>query len=102
MEYPFSISGLVPYLIIFGSLVDSTCLVWEKSCGEYGNCWFYDTDKFSILLHVLSAVFSSFSALSLVATYFLSDRIGELYEDDKYNNEATNKKELELLRENHN
>ncbi|GBL94507.1 hypothetical protein AVEN_235606-1 [Araneus ventricosus] len=92
------IFGLVPYLITFGSLVDSTCLVWEKSCGEYGNCWFYDTDKFSNLLHALSAVFSSFAALSLVATYFLSGRIGELYEDDNDGNESTNKKELEAAK----
>ncbi|GBL94501.1 Solute carrier organic anion transporter family member 1B2 [Araneus ventricosus] len=98
LEALICIFGFVPYLVIFGSLVDSTCLVWEKSCGEYGNCWFYDTDKFNNLLHALSAVFSSFAALSLVATYFLSGRIGELYEDDNDGNEATNKKELEAAK----
>ncbi|KAF8796526.1 Solute carrier organic anion transporter like protein [Argiope bruennichi] len=92
------IFGFVPYLIIFGSLVDSTCLVWEKSCGETGNCWFYDTDKFNSLLHALSAIFSGLAAISLVATYFLSSRIGDLYEEVDDTNESTNQKEIEAVK----
>lgn len=80
--------------------MDSTCLVWGKSCGETGNCWFYDTDKFNNLLHALSAIFSGLAALTLVITYCLSDRIGALYEDDVDANEATNQKEVEAGKEN--
>ncbi len=38
--------GFLPNPIIYGSLIDSSCLVWETSCGEKGSCWVYNTDEF--------------------------------------------------------
>ena len=35
--------------IIFGSLVDSTCLLWKETCsGVEGRCLIYDIDMFRI------------------------------------------------------
>lgn len=34
--------GTVPGPIMFGSIVDSTCLVWQEKCGEQKSCWIYD------------------------------------------------------------
>ncbi|CAG2110371.1 unnamed protein product, partial [Medioppia subpectinata] len=41
----------IPYPIIFGSIADSVCLVWESTCGKSGNCWLYDQDRFRYVLH---------------------------------------------------
>lgn len=41
-----SLFALIPGPIIYGALIDSTCLVWDDACGMKGNCWVYDPDKF--------------------------------------------------------
>ncbi|CAG2105376.1 unnamed protein product [Medioppia subpectinata] len=43
--------AFIPYPIIFGSIADSVCLVWESTCGKSGNCWLYDQDRFRYVLH---------------------------------------------------
>lgn len=45
------ILGNVPCPIVYGAVVDSACLVWEKSCGEKGACWLYDTKIFRMFYH---------------------------------------------------
>lgn len=38
-----SLFALVPSPILFGWIIDSTCILWGKTCGGSGNCWLYDT-----------------------------------------------------------
>lgn len=41
-----SLFALIPGPIIFGRLIDSSCLVWTKECDSTGNCQFYDQAGF--------------------------------------------------------
>lgn len=50
-----SLLALIPGPIIYGAIIDSTCLIWEESCGTRGNCWFYHRDSFRYLVNVSSA-----------------------------------------------
>lgn len=50
-----SMFGFVPGPILFGAIMDSTCLVWNISCEEKGNCWFYDRDNFRYYVNLASA-----------------------------------------------
>ncbi|OWF36138.1 Solute carrier organic anion transporter family member 4C1 [Mizuhopecten yessoensis] len=34
--------GTVPGPIMFGSVIDSSCLIWQEKCGEKTSCWIYD------------------------------------------------------------
>ncbi|KAH9496191.1 Solute carrier organic anion transporter member 3A1 [Bulinus truncatus] len=45
--------GWFPGPIIFGSLIDTTCLVWKKSCQSTGACLLYNIDQFRIRFHAL-------------------------------------------------
>ena len=76
--------------------MDSACLVWEKSCGETGNCWFYDMDKYGYLLHGAAALFCSLSVVCLITLYFLSPRIRNLYTEDDENEEQTKYVDIKL------
>ena len=39
--------GTLPSPLIFGWLLDQTCVVWKKTeDGTVGNCWIYDIDKY--------------------------------------------------------
>lgn len=41
-----SLFALIPGPIIFGRLIDSSCLVWTEECDSTGNCQFYDQATF--------------------------------------------------------
>ncbi|KAH8282669.1 hypothetical protein KR054_009059 [Drosophila jambulina] len=43
----FRLFGYIPAPILFGNLIDSTCLLWKSACGEKGGrCLIYDIEKF--------------------------------------------------------
>lgn len=43
----FRLFGYIPAPILFGNLIDSSCLLWKSSCGEAGGrCLVYDIEKF--------------------------------------------------------
>lgn len=58
-----SLFALIPGPIIFGRIIDSTCLIWKNKCGRRGNCLLYDPVKFRYYLHISSAGFISIGVL---------------------------------------
>lgn len=43
----FRLFGYIPAPILFGYLIDSSCLLWKSPCGESGGrCLIYDIEKF--------------------------------------------------------
>ncbi|XP_065344246.1 solute carrier organic anion transporter family member 5A1 [Cloeon dipterum] len=43
----FRLFGYIPAPILFGNLIDSTCLLWKNTCGEKGGrCLLYDIEMF--------------------------------------------------------
>ena len=36
----------IPAPIVFGSVIDTACLVWKEVCGERKNCFIYDIEAF--------------------------------------------------------
>ncbi|EDX04811.1 GD22119 [Drosophila simulans] len=51
-----SLLALIPGPIMFGRLIDSTCLVWTKTCNGNGNCQLYDQTRFRYSLNFLSCM----------------------------------------------
>lgn len=46
IQFAISLFGNVPCPIIYGAVIDSTCLIWETICGKQGACSLYDPDAF--------------------------------------------------------
>ncbi|KAG8177900.1 hypothetical protein JTE90_020180 [Oedothorax gibbosus] len=78
-----SVVGFVPYLIIFGSMQDSACLVWESSCDLIGKCLFYDTDKFNEIMHGMSAGFSTVSVGTMCVVFGQRGKFTDMYKEDE-------------------
>ncbi|XP_031636084.1 solute carrier organic anion transporter family member 74D-like [Contarinia nasturtii] len=57
-----SLFALIPAPIIFGRIIDSTCLIWNHKCGRQGNCLLYDSIKFRYYIHTASAIFLAIGA----------------------------------------
>lgn len=63
----FRLFGYIPAPILFGNLIDSTCLLWKSTCGEKGGrCLLYDIEQFRyryviiIVERLLSKLFISY------------------------------------------
>ena len=73
-----SLFALIPGPIIYGAIIDSTCLIWEESCGTRGNCWFHHGRNFRYLVNITSAGFSIIGVLFDGAVCYLGKNL-DLY-----------------------
>lgn len=81
-----SLFALIPGPIIYGAIIDSTCLIWEESCGTRGNCWFHHRRNFRYLVNITSAGFSTIGVLFDAAVCYLGKDL------DLYGAEETDKR----------
>ncbi|GIY47767.1 solute carrier organic anion transporter family member 3A1 [Caerostris extrusa] len=56
ISFAIGLFGNVPCPVIYGAVVDSTCLFWEDNCGEPGACRLYDPENFRMMFHGLTAI----------------------------------------------
>lgn len=80
-----SLFALIPGPIIYGAIIDSTCLIWEESCGTRGNCWFHHRENFRYMVNITSAGFSIIGVFFDAAVCYLGKDL-DLYgaqESDK-------------------
>ncbi|XP_012943551.1 solute carrier organic anion transporter family member 4A1 [Aplysia californica] len=40
--------GSTPGPVLFGAILDSTCLTWQEGCSSTGSCWLYDRSSLSV------------------------------------------------------
>lgn len=60
-----SLFALIPGPILYGRIIDSTCLVWTEQCsGSRGNCQLYDQRKFRYYVNLTAL------ALTTVGVFF--------------------------------
>ena len=75
-----SLLGSFPCAIIYGAFIDSACLFWQKDCSGNGACRLYDSEKFRIYIHGLTALFMFVAFLFDVCVWLMSSRISFLEE----------------------
>ena len=69
-----SLFAFIPSPILFGFILDKTCLVWGKTCSGTGNCWLYNGETLRYLLNFTAASFVSIGTLFDVGVwYFVKD-----------------------------
>lgn len=100
-----SLFALIPGPIIYGAIIDSTCLIWEETCGTRGNCWFYNRENFRYLVNVTSVGFFVIAVLFDAMVCYLgkdldlygaeeSDKRREFVKDDTVIDNTGKKKEV--------
>ncbi|XP_034472756.1 solute carrier organic anion transporter family member 74D [Drosophila innubila] len=55
-----SLFALIPGPIIFGRIIDATCLVWTETCNGIGNCQLHDQTKFRYSVNFVSGLLTLF------------------------------------------
>lgn len=68
--------------VIFGSLTDSSCLVWEEACGQTGACWVYNARDLGYKIFTSAIILFS---ISTVLEYFVYRNVKsvKLFDDDQ-------------------
>lgn len=67
-----SISGTVPGPITFGAAFDGACSLWQANCdGSNGQCLFYDLDKLSLNIFLISFVIKTASFFCILLAWRL-------------------------------
>lgn len=70
-----SLLGSFPCPIIYGTLVDSTCLHWQQECGAPGACRMFDSWKFRFYFHGLTAFLMGLAFLVDFSICLMASRI---------------------------
>ncbi|CAD5234353.1 unnamed protein product [Bursaphelenchus xylophilus] len=58
-----SFLGTLPSPLLWGAVIDSTCLIWDQVCGEKGACSIYDPDQLRTRMHLLYCAIRMFSII---------------------------------------
>lgn len=74
--------AFIPASIVFGLIIDNTCLIWEEKCGKTGNCWVYDQVKFRNYLHGASVFCFVVSSCFDFTAIFMAHRVKNFYDDE--------------------
>ncbi|XP_008556460.1 solute carrier organic anion transporter family member 74D-like [Microplitis demolitor] len=76
-----SLFAFIPSPILFGFILDKTCLVWGKTCSGTGNCWLYNGEALRYLLNFTAATFVTIGTLFDIGVwYFVKDV--KIFDDD--------------------
>ena len=77
----FRLLAYIPAPIMFGSVIDSTCLMWTSSCGG-GRCLMYDIEQFRFryetLLRTLIYLLFSQWAVKIITVRYLFEMLKKL------------------------
>lgn len=77
-----SLFAAIPTPIIFGRIIDSTCISWSFKCGGLGNCQLFDPILFRTYFHRSSAVFKVVAIIFEIMLWRLSTKLN-LYGEDE-------------------
>uniref|UniRef100_A0A915JN74 Solute carrier organic anion transporter family member n=1 Tax=Romanomermis culicivorax TaxID=13658 RepID=A0A915JN74_ROMCU len=56
LGFMVSLFSTFPSPIVFGSIIDTTCKLWESTCGARGACLLYDSTLIRVRMHVFQAI----------------------------------------------
>ena len=59
--------GVVPAAVLFGTVMDYACILWEETCDGRGNCLYFD--NFYMAMYMLALIFS-IKFISALFTFF--------------------------------
>uniref|UniRef100_A0A5S6R479 Kazal-like domain-containing protein n=1 Tax=Trichuris muris TaxID=70415 RepID=A0A5S6R479_TRIMR len=78
-----SLFSTFPSPIIFGYVIDGTCLLWSKSCGQKGSCSIYDTDQLRTRYFSLYGVLRLMSVFLDIGVFYYAKNL-KLLEETKW------------------
>jgi len=63
------VSAFMPSPILFGEIVDTTCLIWQSGCSKQGACVYYNIVDFRLKIHTFSLILFMIAASSTLFAF---------------------------------
>ncbi|XP_039249846.2 solute carrier organic anion transporter family member 4A1-like [Styela clava] len=88
--------GMIPGPIIFGAMIDGTCLLWEEATcnSDKGSCLMYKNSELSLSFLVLSVFYKAAGIITLCLALFYIERYTP--DSSTHSMQNTNKRIIEL------
>lgn len=64
------IFGTIPAPLVFGFLIDKTCILWEQDCYESGSCLVYDNNNMSRYMFGIAVIGKACSLLFFFCSWW--------------------------------
>ncbi|XP_030602626.1 solute carrier organic anion transporter family member 2B1 [Archocentrus centrarchus] len=96
----FRVLAFMPGPVLYGSVIDTTCILWGKKCGKETSCHYYDLNRFRNRFLGLQVVFVCGALLCYLLTVVVlrkRDKNQEEYQMVNNLNRPEHTKEKELL-----
>lgn len=94
-----SLLASIPAPIIYGRIIDITCISWSYKCGGLGNCQLYDPLLFRLYLHRTAAFFIGIGTFFDILVWCYGKNVDLYGTGDQENNKETHElPECEPLR----
>lgn len=84
-----SMFAFTPGPILYGYIIDSTCLVWNYKCGNRGNCQLYDPEKFRYYVNCTATFLTMIGVFFDVLVWHYAKNI-KLYGETDERNDISN------------
>ncbi|XP_077402025.1 solute carrier organic anion transporter family member 2B1 isoform X2 [Vanacampus margaritifer] len=91
----FRVLAFMPCPVVYGSVIDSTCVLWDRKCGKQTSCLYYDLDRFRHRFLGVQGVFMCGALLCFILMALVLHRRGPRPADPQ----ATNRSVYELVSE---
>jgi len=88
-----SLLALIPSPIIFGHIIDKSCMVWGKTCTGRGHCWLYDSSTLKYTLNFTAAFFIFIGTIFDGLVWYYVKDIKIFDEEENNENKITSKNE---------
>ena len=93
-----SLFAMLPAPMVYGAIIDNTCILWQEECGEATNCLLYDTVALRRALMLTTAGISFFGVLLDIGTWYYSKDLIIFNPEQKIAKEESNEEEIVLKR----
>jgi len=80
-EVFMALVAFMPDPILYGTILDATCIVWGGKCGSNGNCWLYDGKRLKYYLNFTGASFLAIGTILDVGVWYNVKNL-KIYDDD--------------------
>jgi len=82
-----SLLALLPSPIVYGALIDKSCILWQEECGDTTNCLLYNTENLRKIVMLFTAGIIFLAALCDVAVCYYAKDV-DIFYDSSSNNES--------------
>ena len=65
-----SLLAMLPSPLIYGAIIDTTCTLWQKECGETTNCMLYDKEAMRRTMMLTTAGIMSVGVLFDIGVWY--------------------------------